>query len=76
MVDPSDLKVALCHDASCASSTISTLDNTGRVGLSASITIGADGLGLISYYDESNGNLKVAHAAAPPVRHDRDGPWR
>jgi len=27
------------------------------------VTIGADGLGLISYYDVGNGNLKVAHCA-------------
>jgi len=26
-----------------------------------SITIGADGLGLISYYDVTNADLKVAH---------------
>ena len=26
-----------------------------------SMTIGADGLGLISYYDATNGDLKVAH---------------
>jgi hypothetical protein len=31
------------------------------MGLFNSITIGADGLGLISYYDAANGNLKVAH---------------
>lgn len=27
----------------------------------SSITIGADGFGLISYYDATNGDLKVAH---------------
>jgi len=27
------------------------------------MTIGADGLGLISYYDKTNENLKVAHCA-------------
>ena len=44
-------------------STIIALDTTGNVGESTSITIGADGLGLISYYDGSNGDLKVAHCA-------------
>jgi hypothetical protein len=38
-----------------------TLDSAGHVGFSTSITVGADGLALISYYDLSNGHLKVAH---------------
>jgi len=38
-----------------------TLDATGEMGWFTSITIGSDGLGLISYYDETNGDLKVAH---------------
>jgi hypothetical protein len=33
------------------------------VGFFASATIGADGLGLISYYDNTNGDLKVAHCS-------------
>jgi hypothetical protein len=35
------------------------------VGLYTSITIGSDGLGLISYYEETNDNwgLKVAHCS-------------
>jgi hypothetical protein len=28
-----------------------------------SVTIGADGFGLISYYDKTNGDLKVAHCS-------------
>ena len=28
-----------------------------------SIALGADGLGLISYYDDANGDLKVVHCA-------------
>ena len=38
---------------------LTTLDSTGDVGEWTSVTIGADGLGLISYY--ANGDLKVAH---------------
>ena len=39
-----------------------TLDSGGRLGrMYTSITIGADGLGLISYYDSTNGDLKVAN---------------
>ncbi len=43
--------------------TITTLDSAGMVGQYTSITVGADGLGLISYYDGTNGDLKVAHCA-------------
>src|SRR5215470_6123108 len=41
--------------------TLTTLDSGGDVGQSSSATIGADGLGLISYYDVTNNALKVAH---------------
>ena len=41
--------------------TITSLDTTGGVGEYSSATIGSDGLGLISYYDDTNGDLKVAH---------------
>jgi hypothetical protein len=40
-----------------------TIDSTGNVGKYTSVTIGADGLGLISYYDETNDDLKVAHCS-------------
>ena len=41
----------------------STLDQTGDVGLTPSMTIGSDGLGLIAYYDNTNDDLKVAHCS-------------
>src|SRR5262249_10453482 len=45
--------------------TISTLDATGvgagDNGERTSAIIGADGLGLVSYYDKTDGDLKVAH---------------
>lgn len=57
-----DLKVAHCDDAYCSSSTVTTLDDSpANAGLYTSVTIGSDGLGLISYYDATNGDLKVAH---------------
>ena len=62
--DLQDLKIAHCDDLSCSSSTITTVDASGTVGLSASLTIGSDGFGLISYFEGvggSDGNLKVAH---------------
>jgi hypothetical protein len=37
------------------------LDGPGEVGRHASVAVGSDGLGLISYWDETNNDLKVAH---------------
>jgi len=34
------------------------------VGLYTSITIGTDGLALISYFDNANNDLKVAHCSS------------
>ena len=42
---------------------LTALDGPGNVGQFTSVTLGADGLGLISYYDATNGNLKVAHCS-------------
>jgi hypothetical protein len=41
-----------------------TLDGaTSIVGADTSATVGADGLGVISYYDNTNKALKVAHCS-------------
>ncbi|MEI2672177.1 MAG: hypothetical protein V9G13_13935 [Marmoricola sp.] len=57
-----DLKVLHCGTAACNSgNTITTLDSLNAVGEATSITIGTDGLGLISYLDNTNGDLKVLH---------------
>jgi hypothetical protein len=59
-----DLKVLHCGNAACSSgNTVTTLDSTGNVGADTSITIGADGRGLISYRDAINYDLKVAHCS-------------
>ena len=42
---------------------ISTLDGPGDVGSYPAIKIGADGLGLVTYFDTTNGVLKVAHCS-------------
>ena len=60
----SDLKVAHCDNILCTSATTATLDSAGNVGGYTSIAIGADGLGLISYFDSTpNYDLKVAHCS-------------
>lgn len=56
-----NLKVAHCANVTCGSASTATLDSAGDVGQFTSITIGADGLGLISYWDATNGDLKVVH---------------
>jgi hypothetical protein len=57
-----DLKVAHCVNVSCSSATKTPVDTAGMVGLYSSITIGADGLGLIAYQDDyPHYDLKVAH---------------
>jgi hypothetical protein len=60
-----DLEVAHCVDVACSSATLATLDSAGSVGEYTSITIGADGLGLISYYAVTGEDLKVAHCGNP-----------
>ena len=42
---------------------LTSIDSAGNVGAYTSVTIGADGLGLISYFDNTNGDLKVAHCS-------------
>ncbi len=55
------LKVAHCSNVACTSATRATVDNSGMVQFgNTSLAIGADGLGLISYYDYVSG-LMVAH---------------
>ena len=56
------LKVAHCGNAACsAGNTITTVDSVGNAGLWTSVTVGADGLPLISYRVLMYGDLKVAH---------------
>jgi hypothetical protein len=57
-----DLRVAHCGNAACnGGNTITTVDSSGTVGLHTSVTVGVDGLPVISYYNMTNWDLKVAH---------------
>lgn len=58
-----DLKIAHCLNVYCTASTTITADTGGHVGWNTAITIGADGLGVVSYYDITNADLKFAHCA-------------
>ena len=68
-----DLKVAHCANLTCTSvsntTAIDTVGFVGFVGYYTSITIGDDGQPVISYYDFTNADLKVArikHTAWAP----------
>lgn len=55
------LKVAKCVNAACTgSSTLTIVDNAADVGYLTSIATGADGLPVISYFDITNKDIKVA----------------
>jgi len=62
-----ELKVSHCSDVACSVATITTVDSVGTSSwIDTSITIGADGLPVISYYDyrpPDPPGLKVAHCA-------------
>lgn len=57
------LKVLHCGDLLCTTggNTITTVDSTGDLGYYTSITVGVDGLPVVSYYDGTNKDLKVLH---------------
>jgi hypothetical protein len=58
-----DLRVAHCNNVLCAGASTSVVDPDPHVSDDTSITIGRDGLGLISHYDSTNDDLKVAHCS-------------
>ena len=55
-----NLKVAKCQTQNCSTNTlIHVIDSGGDVGSYSSIAIGTDNNPIISYYDGTNGDLKV-----------------
>jgi hypothetical protein len=55
------LKIAKCKENACSSpADITIVDSAGHVGLYPSLAIGTDGLPIISYYNETNQDLKIA----------------
>ena len=57
----SALKVADCNDAGCTTARLLTLDSGGgTTGLYTSIALGPEGTAAISYYNLSNGDLRMA----------------
>ncbi|HEY6000353.1 MAG TPA: hypothetical protein VI078_13775 [bacterium] len=61
-VTDGDLKFVHCGNAFCSDgNTVVTLDRDGDVGRFASLGVAGDGLPVVSYYDLTNGALKVVH---------------
>ena len=63
-----DLKVAACNNPTCTTSTNTTIDSGSSgvtVGWYTSIAIGTNGNPIISYFDQTNYDLKVAACNNP-----------
>ena len=57
-----DLKIVHCTATDCSTDNVSTvLDNQGIVGRDSSLAIGADDNPVVSYTDDTFGNLKIIH---------------
>ncbi len=61
------LKLAHCNDPGCsgADETITTVDSSSDVGLYTSLVLDASGHPVVSYYDRTNGDLKLLRCNDP-----------
>jgi len=55
-----DLKLAVCNNATCTAPTITIVDSAGDVGWYTSLKLNASGFPIISYRDRTNHDLKLA----------------
>ncbi|MEE8603642.1 cell wall-binding repeat-containing protein [Euzebya tangerina] len=60
---PPSLRLLHCNDPNCAGDDESptTIDDQGAVGIQPSLALNSAGHPVVSYHDESNGDLKVLH---------------
>ena len=54
------LEMVHCNDANCSNKSIVTVDSSGDVGWYTSLALDASGHPVISYYDVTNHDLKLA----------------
>lgn len=59
-----DLYVAKCVESSCRTAIVTMLDDTGAVGLNASIAVGIDGIPIVAYRG-NGGGLRMARCNLP-----------
>jgi hypothetical protein len=65
--DTGNLKVMHCNDPDCAGDdeSIEPVDTAGSVGINPSLALDHLGYPVVSYYDSTNGDLKVLHCNDP-----------